>query len=196
MRLVVPGDKIDHGDVSLLAVPMAAPDPLFDAMRVPRQAVVDDGFAKLQVQSFCAGLGAYEDLRTRAELMHQCKPHGNLATRPGARRKAGAFLLLPSRERLLRTRVIVHATEHGDVFVAEANGEEQGAQVLLCSDRLGKHDGLAAAATVPPQIENNLDRFLKSARLGIVWKRSRASDETLNARQLGGGVCTLDRRDA
>src|SRR5260370_18250397 len=60
MRLVVPGDKIDHRDISLLAVPMAAPDPLFDSLWVPRQVVVDDGFANLQVQSFCAVLLSYD----------------------------------------------------------------------------------------------------------------------------------------
>ena len=76
MRLVVPGDKVDHGDIALLAVPMAAPDALLDALRVPRQIVVDDRLAKLQVQPFCAGLGAHEHLRARAELVHECKPHG------------------------------------------------------------------------------------------------------------------------
>ena len=161
MRLVVPSDEVDHGDITLLAVPMTAPDALFDALRVPRQIVVDNRLAKLQVQPFCASLGAYEHLRTRAELVHEGKPHGDLATRLGSRRKAGAFFLLPSGERLLRTRVIVHAAEQGDVFVAEADGEKQASQVLLGGDRLGEHDGLAAAATVPPQIENHLDRFLE-----------------------------------
>ena len=119
MRLIVPGDEVDHGDIPLLAVPMAAPDTLLDALRVPRQIVVDDRLAKLQVQPFCAGLGAYENLRTRAELVHECKPHGDLATRLGSLRKTGAFLLLPARERLLRTLVIVDAAEQGDVLLAE-----------------------------------------------------------------------------
>ena len=73
----------------------------------------------------------------------------NLATRPGSRRKASALLLLPSGERLLRTLVIVHAAEQGDVFVAEADGEEQASQVFLGGDRLGEDDGLAAAAVRP-----------------------------------------------
>jgi predicted dinucleotide-binding enzyme len=49
MRLIVPSDKVDHGDITLLAVPMTASDALFDALRVPRQIVVDNGLAKLQV---------------------------------------------------------------------------------------------------------------------------------------------------
>ncbi len=101
---------------------------------------------------------------------------------------------MPSGERLLRTRVIVHAAEQGDVFVAEADGEKQASQVLLGSDRLGKHDGLAAAATVPPQIKNHFDRFLEGARLGIVWKRLRSGDKTLDAHKLRGEGYTIDLR--
>jgi hypothetical protein len=174
MCLIVPGDKIDYGDITLLAVPMTAADALFDALWIPRQIIVDNGLAKLQIQSFCASFGAYKYLRTRAELVYEGKPHGDLAARPDPRRKAGALLLLPSGERFLRTYVIVHAAEQGDVFVAEASGEKQASQVLLGSDRLCKHDGLAAAATVPAEIKNHLDRFLERARLGIVRKRLRA----------------------
>jgi predicted dinucleotide-binding enzyme len=47
MRLIVPSDEIDDCDIALLAVPMAAPDALFDALRVPRQVVIDNGLAKL-----------------------------------------------------------------------------------------------------------------------------------------------------
>src|SRR6266446_6234375 len=190
MRLIVPSDKVDHGDITLLAIPMTASDALFDALRVPRQIVVDNGLAKLQVQPFCASLGADEYLRTRAELVYEGKPHADLATRPGSRRKAGALFLLPSGERLLRTRVIVHAAEQGDVFVAKADGEKQASQVLLGSDRLGKHDSLSAAVTVPPQIKNHLDRFLEGAGLGIVWKRLRAGDKILDAHKLRGQGCT------
>ena len=42
-----------------------------------------------------------------------------------------------------------------------ADSQEQAPQVLLGGDRLGEHDGLAAAAAVPPQIENHLDCFLE-----------------------------------
>src|SRR5580698_8300765 len=125
MRLVVPSNEIDHGNVALLAVPMASPDTLFDALRVPWQIVIDDRLAKLQVQALGAGLGAYEDLRTRAELVHEREPHGDLATGLGSLRKTGTFLLLPASERLLRTLVIVYAAEQGDVFLADANSQQQ-----------------------------------------------------------------------
>jgi hypothetical protein len=40
-------DEIDHCDIALLAVTRAAPDALFDALRVPRQVVIDNGLARL-----------------------------------------------------------------------------------------------------------------------------------------------------
>jgi hypothetical protein len=79
MRLIVPSDKVDHGDITLLTVPMTASDALFDALRVPRQIVVDNGLAKLQVQPFRSRLGAYEDLRTRTKLMHEGETHCHFA---------------------------------------------------------------------------------------------------------------------
>ena len=88
LRFVVPGDEVDHRDVALLAVAVAAADALLDALRVPRQVVVDDRLAELEVQPLCAGLGADEHLRPRAELVHQREPDGDFARRPGSRRKA------------------------------------------------------------------------------------------------------------
>ena len=96
LRLVVARDEVDDGDVALLAVAMAAPDALLDALRVPRQVVVDDRLAELEVQPLRAGLGADEDLRARAELVHERQPHGDLAARSSARRKIASLLLLAS----------------------------------------------------------------------------------------------------
>ena len=93
VRFIVPCDEVDHGDIPLLAVPMATPDALFDSLWVPRQVVVDDGLAELKVQPFCAGLRAHQDLRTRAEFVHERKSHGDLAT--GLRRLAENGRLLP-----------------------------------------------------------------------------------------------------
>ena len=50
VRLVILGKEVDHGDITLLAVPVTAPDTQLDVLRVPRQIVVDDGLAELQVQ--------------------------------------------------------------------------------------------------------------------------------------------------
>src|SRR5215831_12796228 len=146
---------------------MAATDALFDALRIPWQIVVDNSFTKLQVQSFCARLSTHEDFRTRPKLMYKSKAHRNFAAGPGDRRKPRAFLLSPERERLLRTIMIVDAAEQGNVIITEPDGEEELSQVFLCGDRFCKNNCLAAAMTVPPTIENHLDRILEGARLGI-----------------------------
>jgi hypothetical protein len=96
---------------------------------------------------------------------------------------------------LLRTRVIVVAAEQGDVILGEPAGEKKPSQVFLRCDRFGKNNGLAAAMTVPPQIQHHLNRFLKGTRLGIVRKRPRAGDEVLDADQLGGKGRTINRRE-
>src|SRR6516162_6799983 len=169
MRFIVATDEIDHGNIALLAIPMAAPDTLFNALWVPGQIVVDNGLAELQVQSFCARLSTYEDFRTCAKLVHESKAQRNFAARPSSRRKPRALLLFPPRERLLRALVIVDAAEQGDVLFTEADGEKKLPQVFLRGYRFCKNDGLAAAMAVSPQIQNYFDGFLERARLGIVW---------------------------
>src|ERR1035438_1467211 len=94
MGLVIPRDEVDHGDIPLLAIPMASPDALFDTLRVPRQIVVDYRLTELKVQTFCAGFGADENLRTCAELMYECEPDGNLTARLRTRRETGTLLRL------------------------------------------------------------------------------------------------------
>jgi hypothetical protein len=131
VRLVVASNEIDYGNIALLAVPMAAPDTLFDALRIPWKIVIDDSVAKLQVQALGAGLGANEHLRTRAKLVHQGKAHSNFTTWSHVRWKPRGFFLFPPRERLLRTFVIVHAAEKGDVVVLKANIQKQTPQVFL-----------------------------------------------------------------
>ena len=47
VRLVIPREEVDHGDIALLAIPVASPDALLDALRVPGQIIVDYGLAEL-----------------------------------------------------------------------------------------------------------------------------------------------------
>src|SRR6266496_831525 len=123
VRLVIPCEEVDHGDIALLAIPVASPDPLLDALRVPGQIVVNHRLAELKVQAFCAGFGADENFRTRAELVYEREPDSNLAARFGSRRETGALLLLPACVRLVRALVIVYAAEQGDVLVAQADSQ-------------------------------------------------------------------------
>src|SRR5687768_537743 len=78
LGLVVLGEKVDDGDRVFLAVTMAPPDPLFNALRVPRQVVVDQRLAELKVQALGAGFGGDEDRRSRLELVNQCESLAHL----------------------------------------------------------------------------------------------------------------------
>jgi hypothetical protein len=96
LRFIVRSEKVDDGDVVLLSVAMASPDALLDALRVPRQIVIDHCVAKLKVQSLRTGLGGDEDTRDGLELMHQRHPHSHVPARLAQPQ------LLPVAERLGR----------------------------------------------------------------------------------------------
>ena len=57
LRNVAGRQEADDGDAALLAVAMDAADALLDALRVPRQVVVDDRVAELEVQALGARFG-------------------------------------------------------------------------------------------------------------------------------------------
>ncbi len=71
VRRVLPVEEVDDEHVPLLAVAVAPADALLHALRVPRQVVVHHQVAELEVEPLGAGLGADEDLRAVAELLHQ-----------------------------------------------------------------------------------------------------------------------------
>src|ERR1035438_6281671 len=89
MGLVIPRNEVDHGDIALLAIPVAS----FDPLRVPRQIVVDYRLTELKVQALCAGFGADENLRTCAELVYECEADANVAAWLRTRRGPGPFLI-------------------------------------------------------------------------------------------------------
>ena len=63
--------EVDDDDVILLAVTMAAADALLDALRVPRQVVIDDHRAKLEIDALRAGLRRDHDLALVAEIVDE-----------------------------------------------------------------------------------------------------------------------------
>src|SRR5271166_2538565 len=79
MGLVIPCDEVDHGDIALLAIPVASSNALFDALGVPGEIVVDYRFTELQVQALCAGFGADENLRTCTKFVYQREPDSHLS---------------------------------------------------------------------------------------------------------------------
>ena len=75
-RLVVKIDHVDHQDVVLLPVAMATADPLLDPLRIPRQIVVEDLVAELEVEPLRPRLRRDQDLRAGLELVNQGPAHG------------------------------------------------------------------------------------------------------------------------
>ena len=81
LRFVVLREEVYHGDGVLLAIPVAAPDTLLDALRIPRKIVVHERIAELQVQSLGAGFGGDEHPRTGRELVNEGETHRHFAAR-------------------------------------------------------------------------------------------------------------------
>ena len=63
-------EEIDDNYIMFLAVAMTAPNALLDALRVPRQVVVDHERAELEIDTFRGRLGGDEDLRMVPEVLN------------------------------------------------------------------------------------------------------------------------------
>ena len=87
--LVLLVQEVDHDDIVLLAVAVAAADALLDALRIPRQVVVHDERAELKVDALGAGLGRDHDAAFLAEVVHERRTHVGGA---GAGDPVGAFV--------------------------------------------------------------------------------------------------------
>jgi hypothetical protein len=73
--LVLPVEEVHDEDVGLLAVAVAAADALLDALRVPRQVVVDDDGAELEVHALGRRLGGQQQRAALAELIDDGRLH-------------------------------------------------------------------------------------------------------------------------
>src|SRR3954451_19749197 len=65
----------------LLAIAMAPPNSLLDSLGVPRQVVVDDQRAELEIDPLRGGLGSDENLSLVPEVLYQTQA---LVGQPGA----------------------------------------------------------------------------------------------------------------
>ena len=74
--LVLTVEKVDHHHVMLLSVTVATANALFNALWVPRQVVVDDHRAELEVDTLSACFRGNHDRAVSAvefaEVLHQC----------------------------------------------------------------------------------------------------------------------------
>ena len=163
--LIAAVDEVDHHHVVLLTVAVAAPDALLDALRVPRQVVVDDERAELEVDAFGSGLGGNHDLATLLEVLDQCRTGvGGL----GAGDAVGAFVALqPVLVDRLRTLVAIGAVEEHDA-VAVWRVSQQVEEVFLRALGFGEYDGLPGH-TQPIQFgEGAIQRGEQRLALGVV----------------------------
>ncbi len=75
-------DEVEDQAVLALAVAMDAPHPLLQAVRVPRDVVVEEDVADLKVDAFAGGLGGDQDLdRAFAELLLGMQARARLVAR-------------------------------------------------------------------------------------------------------------------
>ena len=93
---VLPIEEVHHHDVVLLAVAVAAADALLDALGIPRQVVIHDQRAELEVDALRAGFGGDHDAAFLAEIIHKRGAH---VGGPGAGDAVGALMASPASPR-------------------------------------------------------------------------------------------------
>ena len=155
---------------------MAAADALLDALRVPRQVVVDDGVAELQVQPLRPRLRRDQDRGALPELVDEREAHGHRrARRPGSL----AVGLAPRVEGRPGPRRVVVAAEQRDVLVAQFRlFEQERAQVVLGRQGLGEDHDLAPVRRPVHDHAHGLD---EARRLAVPRQGAGAADEVLDA---------------
>src|SRR5262249_1183278 len=67
--------EVDHDHIALLAVTVAAPDALLDALRVPWKIVVYNEGAELEVNPLGSGFGGNHQDGLFAEIVHERGAH-------------------------------------------------------------------------------------------------------------------------
>src|SRR6218665_655998 len=170
-------DEVDDDDIVLLPVAVAAPDALFDALRVPGQVVVDDQRAKLQVDAFGAGLGGDHHRAALLEVLDQ----GGAGVGGGGVCAAAPVALAPIPVDGLRPGIAVGAVEEHDACAIAGVGH-QGQQILLRAPGFGEDDGFLRGAKPLQFGEGALQRGQQCAAFGVV---ADAAGQRLEAPQFG-----------
>ncbi len=144
---------------------MAAADALLDALRVPRQVVVDDQRAELEVDAFGAGFGGNHDRATLLEVLDQGRT-GVCGLRAGDV-VAALVALQPVLVDRLRTWVVIGAVEQHDAITVGRVGQ-QTEEVCLRAPRLGEDDGLPRRAQAIQFGEGAIERGEQRRTLGVI----------------------------
>ena len=100
--LVLLIQEVDNHHIVLLSVAVAAADALLDALGIPRQVVVHDQGAELQVDAFRPRFGGDHDVALFPEVVHEGGAHVRRARAGdpvGALRGAAAMRRRSARER-------------------------------------------------------------------------------------------------
>ena len=132
-------EKIDDHDVVFLAVAVAAADALLDALGIPREVVVYDEGAELEIDTLRARLGGDHDGALFAEVIHEGGTHvGGF----GAGDAVGADVTIhPAGVNGLGAVVGVGAVEKNDAGTPRTIGEHA-EQIALRAARFGEDNGL------------------------------------------------------
>ena len=152
--------EVDDHHVVALAVTVAAANALFDSLRVPRQVVIDDQRAELQVDTFGSRFSGDHDFRAGAVVLAEVVDQRGAAVHL---RRAGdairAFVLFqPALVDGGGFLVGVGATEQHQ-FARVAVGGEKAVQVLLRAFGFREDDGLAWRAQLGHLAEAQVERL-------------------------------------
>ena len=170
-------EKVDDDHIELLAVAVASADALLDALRIPRQVVVDDQIAELQIDPFGGGFGGDHDGRFVAEILDEGGAHiGGRRTRDLVR---AGVAFEPTPDKSLSIRIGVGAVEKHDL--ARKFGLSPGSeQIFLGSPGFGEDQGLLLKRRMP---------LLLLGLLGGGETASQGGEQYLALRVLDDGLC-------
>lgn len=157
-------NEVDDDDIVFLSVAVAAAYALLDALRIPRQVVVDDERAELQVDAFGTRFGGNHDGAVLFEVFDE---GGAGVGSFGTGDFVAAFVVFePVFVDFLCLGVAVAAVEEDDAVAVFAcvGGVRQGfLQVVLGAAGFGEDDGFARRAQFVEFCEGLFQRFQQGA---------------------------------
>ena len=188
IRRVARVEEVHDHDVVLLPVAVAASDALLDALGIPREVVVDDHRAELEVDALRPRLGGEENSRLAAEGVDEGVPHHH-----GTRGRILRMCRPVGRVDPLRRLVLPSAAREADDLPRVAVRLQVVLQERHRAARLREDDGLLRRAqfaeTRPPLLQGRE----QALRLPVRANRARPRGKVCYARNLGLQTARIDR---